>query len=165
MSMTEYSLTTGKQDSQFWGLKKSESHVTNYLNCKKYHMYSLSCCSCTPDNRGLITLITVLNSMVIQRKLIIVQVLIWISNCKISVDIMLSYTSLSTDHARFAQVTADSLYMLLATKRISSISVPFLIVLCMQVTQLTELIATSSYPDLPTEGNVRSFAKKSHLIK
>lgn len=128
-------------------------------------MYSLSCCSCTPDNRGLITLITVLNSMVIQRKLIIVQVLIWISNCKISVDIMLSYTSLSTDHARFAQVTADSLYMLLATKRISSISVPFLIVLCMQVTQLTELIATSSYPDLPTEGNVRSFAKKRHLIK
>ena len=51
-------------------------------------MYSLSCCSCTPDNRGLITLITVLNSMVIQRKLIIVQVLIWISNCKISADII-----------------------------------------------------------------------------
>ena len=105
-------------------------------------------------------MITVLNSMVIQRKLVIVQVLIWTSNCKISADIMLLYTFLSTDHARFAQVKADSLYMLIATKRISFISVLFLIVLCIQVTQLTELIATSSYPDLPTEGNVRSFAKK-----
>ena len=47
---------------------------------------------------------------------------------------MLLYTFLSTDHARFAQVKADSLDMLIATKRISFISVPFLIVLCMQVT-------------------------------
>ena len=78
---------------------------------------------------------------------------------------MLLYTFLSTDHARFAQVKADSLDMLIATKRISFISGPFLIVLCMQVTQLTELIATSSYPDLATEGNVRSFAKKRHRVK